>query len=89
MGPIETIFKVLSNAQITLPMIELALLMIIMTACLLFQYTQTGLVVAYLFCYRWGMVFVQTQSQTIVICYIIFGSMVGILTVVGMFQNTE
>jgi len=44
----------LSLAKITIPAAESTILFFLLTICLLFRFSRTGLIVAYLFVYRWG-----------------------------------
>jgi hypothetical protein len=45
--------------------------------------------VAYLFVYRWGWLFFMEQPQEMLVGYLIFGCIVGILTVVGMLLHKD
>jgi hypothetical protein len=85
----QQIYNVICRATLDLPAIEVTFLIIILTICLLFKFTRTGLVVAYLFVYRWGWLFFMEQPQEMLVGYLIFGCIVGILTVVGMLLHKD
>ena len=83
---IEQIFTLIRNANITLPVLEITILLIILSCCLVFKYTRVGLITAYLFTYRWGWSFLVCREQKHLIAYMIFGMAVGILTAIGMLR---
>ena len=81
------IFQVTSHATLELPAIEVTALVILLACCLLFRFTRTGLLVAYLFVYRWGWLFFMEQPQEMLFGYMFFGCVVGILTVISMLRS--
>ena len=60
-----------------------------MALALLFRYSRTGIVVAYLFAYRWGWGITEQLSNGAHFAYMCFGVTVGILSVLGMFADTR
>ena len=81
----------LSNAMISIPGIEAIVLLVILTICLLFRITRTGLIIAYIFTYRWGLLcgeqYFAGNAQVYHIfltSYIVFGILVMTLTMVAM-----
>lgn len=83
------------HAMISVPLVETTVLLIAMTICLLFRFPRTGLILAYLFLYRWGWTVhigtftsdpeIQSAFST---GYLVFGILVFTFTVVGMlFRN--
>jgi len=81
----------LSHAMISIPGMEAIVLLILLTICLLFRITRTGLVIAYIFTYRWGLLFGEqyfagdAQVYNIFLTsYIVFGILVVTLAVVAM-----
>lgn len=84
---ITDVFNVTRNATLTLPSIEVTLLIVILTVCLLFKFTRIGLFMAYLFVYRWGWLFFMDQPQDMLLGYMTFGCLVGILTIIGMVRS--
>ena len=50
---LNEIFELIKTAEISLPAIELTVLIVILSACLLFRFNKTGLIVSYIFAYRW------------------------------------
>lgn len=81
----------LNHATISVPGMEAIVLLILLTICLLFRITRTGLVAAYIFTYRWGLLFGeqyfagdQRVYQVFLTSYIVFGILVLTLALVAM-----
>jgi len=87
MKAIAEFFHVGGAAVLELPALEVTSLIVLLTCCLLFKLTRTGLMVAYIFVYRWGWLFFMEPSQDVLMGYLIFGCLVGILTVIGMLRS--
>lgn len=86
----------LSNATIAIPGMEAIVLLIVLTICLLFRITRAGLVMAYIFTYRWGLLFGEQYFagdpqvyNVFFTSYIVFGIMVLTLTLVAMIMTTR
>jgi hypothetical protein len=86
---LEEFTRVITTSQLTLPAFELMLLMILLALALLFRYSRTGIILAYLFTYRWGWEITGQLSRGAHLSYMIFGVIVGILSVLGMFADTK
>jgi len=86
---LEEFTNVITKSQLTLPAFELVLLMILLSLGLLFRYSRTGIVIAYLFAYRWGWGITEQLSDGAHFGYMLFGVTVGILAVLGMFADTR
>ncbi len=83
----------LGQATLTIPMVEITLLLIVLAVCLLFRFSRIGLLVAYIFLYRWGWIFRsqhflynQIVQNLVTTGYIIFGIMVFLFAVTGMIR---
>ena len=81
----------LSHAMISIPVTEAIILLIVLTICLLFRITRTGLVMAYIFTYRWGLLFGEQYFagdprvyQVFFTSYIVFGILILTLAMVAM-----
>lgn len=81
----------LSNAMISIPGMEAMVLLILLTICLLFRITRTGLMTAYIFTYHWGLLFGEqyfagdAQLYNVFLSsYIAFGILVLTLAAVAM-----
>lgn len=81
----------LSHAMIAIPGMEAIVLLILLTICLLFRITRTGLVIAYIFTYRWGLLFGEQYFakdakvyHVFLSSYIVFGILVLTLSLVAM-----
>ena len=81
----------LSNAMIYIPGMEAMVLLILLTICLLFRITRIGLVLAYIFTYRWGLLFGEQYFagdaqvyHIFLTSYIVFGILVMTLAMVAM-----
>ncbi len=81
--------KVIASSQLTLPAFELMMLMTLLSLALLFRYSRTGIVLAYLFSYRWGWEIASQLGKNAQLSYMIFGMVVGILSVLGMFADAK
>ncbi len=84
---LEELRAILTTATLTLPAIEVAALIIIISLCLVFKVNRVGLIVAYLFSYRWGWLLCMGQGKEVLIPYLVFGCTVIILTVVSMLRS--
>ena len=87
MNGIGPLIDTLSGASLTVSALELSLLMIILSACLVFRFSKTGLIAAYLFCYKLGWIVMSSHSQSYMIGYLVFGVIVGVVTVIGMLKT--
>jgi len=86
---LKELHHVIMTSQLTLPAFELAMLMALLTLGLLFRYSRTGMVVAYLFAYRWGWEIAHGLGRGAHFWYLVFGFIVGILTVLGMLSDSR
>lgn len=84
---VNELIKLMSDATITLPVLEVTILLVLLAGCLVFKCTRVGLVIAYLFIYRWGWLFFTDRGQNFLLSYLVLGCVVGILTVVGMLSS--
>lgn len=75
---------IFGKATLTLPSAELCVLLAALTICLVFRMARLGLVLAFVFIYRWCWMLIASQDRTLVTAYAFFGIAVLILTVVGM-----
>ena len=82
--------------MVSIPGMEAMALLIVLTICLLFRITRTGLVTAYIFTYRWGLLFGEqyfagdAQVYSIFLAsYIVFGILVLTLAMVAMMVATH
>ena len=86
----------LSHAMISIPGMEAMTLLIVLTICLLFRINRTGLVTAYIFTYRWGLLFGEQYFagdarvyNVFITSYIVFGILVLTLAVVAMMMTAR
>ncbi|MDP2991466.1 MAG: hypothetical protein Q8O57_12980 [Kiritimatiellota bacterium] len=86
----------LSHATISIPGMEAMVLLIVLTICLLFRITRTGLVTAYIFTYRWGLLFGEQYFagnarvyHVFLTSYIVFGILVLTLATVAMMMTAR
>jgi len=77
--------------MISIPGMEAIVLLALLTICLLFRITRTGLVTAYIFTYRWGLLFGEQYFagdmrvyHVFLTSYIVFGILVLTLAIVAM-----
>ncbi len=79
----------ITKASLTLPAAEVFLLIGLVTLTLLFRFSRCGIVIAYVFSYRWGWDTVATLPEQAQILYVVFGLFAGALAVVGMLSDKE
>jgi hypothetical protein len=87
---LDEFFNVVRHSTLPLPGLEVAALLVILSACLLFRFTRIGLVTAYIFSYRWGwMVLAEQHDPQYLVGYMVFGMMAGIVAVIGMLHSSS
>ena len=86
----------LSHASIAIPGMEAIVLLVMLTICLLLRITRTGLIIAYIFTYRWGLLFGAQffagdarVYNVFLTCYIVFGILVLTLALVAMMMTAR
>ena len=86
----------LSHSMISIPGMEAMVLLVLLTICLLFRITRIGLVMAYIFTYRWGLLFGEQYFagdarvyHVFLTSYIVFGILVLTLALVAMMVATR
>ena len=84
--------EIAKQTNVPIPTLELLALLAILTVSLIFKSTRIGLLMAYLFVFRWGWLFIQEtfqQHDTFVVSYLVFGLLVTVLSVVMMFRSSD
>ena len=86
----------LGSATLSIPMVETILLFAVLTICLLFRFSRIGLIVSYVFVYRWGWAVRQqilpdnpNITSLFTTSYMIFGLMVFTFVIVGMIRGRD
>ena len=86
----------MSRATISIPGMEAIVLLVVLTICLLCRINRTGLVLAYIFTYRWGLLFGRQffsdgpkVNPVFLASYIVFGILVLTLALVAMMMATH
>jgi hypothetical protein len=91
MNRVQIFVETVRHAQIAAPSLELMLLLGILTLSLVFRAIRTGLLIAYLFAFRWGWIFVSetlAQKDTVYLqAYAFLGVFVMILGIIGMMHG--
>jgi hypothetical protein len=82
------IISLLQNATITVPVIELCVLVTALSVFLVFKLPRIGLITAYLFVYRWGLLFFLHQATQYLMFYLVFGFAIGVVTIVSMIWSS-
>lgn len=84
----------LGSATISIPMVETLLVFAVLTVCLLFRFSRIGLIVAYVFVYRWCWAFRQqilpdnpNVYNLFTAGYLICGILVFTFAIVGMIRQ--
>ena len=80
---LNELFHAFQQSSITLTTLEVMILLVVITLCLLMRWNRFGLIVAYVNAYRWGWQFFyesfQGQFQIYLVGYYIFGACVAIV----------
>jgi len=86
----------LGHAMISIPGMEAVVLLILLTICMLIRINRVGLVIAYIFTYRWGLLFGEQYFagdpriyNVFITSYIVFGILVLTLSLVAMMVTTR
>lgn len=81
----------LQDATITVSLLELVILFLLLTGCLLLRFPRTGLIIAFLFVFRWGWMFcmssalVDSRMRTLFLTgYVVFGILAVTMATVAM-----
>ena len=82
-------FDFLMGMTIPLPAMEVILLIVSLSFCLVLRWAKVGLIIAYLLTYRWGWLFFTKQNQEFFVMYLLAGAIVCVLTVIGMIQSSK
>ncbi len=80
---------IIAKSSLTLPAAELTIHIVLLTLCLLFRYSRTGILIAYIFAYRWGWQVVGGLGGKAQFFYLIFGMLVGILSILGLLSESK
>jgi len=83
--------------MISIPGMEAIVLLVLLTLCMLLHLNRTGLVTAYIFTYRWGLLFGEQYFSAgdmrfyhvFLTSYIVFGILVLTLVLVAMMMATR
>jgi hypothetical protein len=87
----------LQGAELNVPLLETTIVFVLLTVCLLFRLSRTGLIIAYLFFYRVGWTVLQhvigsldASSKTFTsTAYIVFGILVFTFAIIGMIHSSH
>ena len=85
----DHIVEIIRNASVTLPAMEITVLLIVLSICLLFKFSRIGLLTAYVFAYKWGWMIFANDSQKSMLGYAVFGIIVGTLTAIVMLRSSH
>jgi len=89
--------EVIYQTELTIPLLQVAMLLILVTFALLFGRVKLALLINYLFTFYWGYVFngqrlLATQFQDMnrfVILYFAFGFAIAIFALIGFLAQSE
>ena len=85
---LKIFFNLMSEATLTLPAMEVTLLLAALSCCLVLKLTRTGLIIAYLFIYRWAWLIMKDSGHDFLLLFLVFGVIIGVLTVISMLRST-
>lgn len=91
MTEIQILLDSIQRVEVAVPSAELMILLGLLTVALVFRAVRTGLLIAYLFAFRWGwLFFAESLAQRDVVFmqgYAAFGVLALILGILGMLQS--
>ncbi len=90
MNHLKGLVQVLYQTRMDVSLLEIMLLVILLTLCLLFRSTRLGLIISFLFAYRWGWMLFDhlspTQPNMVLFgVYFLFGAATALVAVVKLF----
>jgi uncharacterized membrane protein len=83
------------STQLSVPLMQVMMLLVFTTMALLFGKTKIALIVNYFFVFYWGYVFNRNligfpeQMSTYTIAYVVFGLTIVVLALAGFFARNE
>ncbi len=80
----QSLLSIIEKTELMLPALEVLILIGLLTLSLLSRLHRCGMITAYLFSYRWCWSIVTDLPESAQIGYIVFGMLVGVLSVIGM-----
>jgi hypothetical protein len=85
--------EIAQQTNVPIPTLELLALLVMLTISLIFKATRVGLLVAYLFVFRWGWLFFREtfhdQHDSFLFSYLAFGVLVTALSVIMMVRSPD
>ncbi|HOO51273.1 MAG TPA: hypothetical protein PLK94_08315 [Alphaproteobacteria bacterium] len=77
-------------SPVVLPFVEVIALIVLLVSCLLFDLSRCGLIIAYVFSYRWGwMLLDEKRSMMFFFAYCMFGVLTGTLAVIALLRASR
>jgi hypothetical protein len=80
-------YQIIKSSQLSLPSLEVALFVMLLSLALLYRYNRAGIVIAYVFAARWGWMVVHNLPTGAQASYVILGILVGFLAIVSMISD--
>jgi hypothetical protein len=85
--------EIIKQTNVPIPTLEILTLLVMLTISLIFKATRIGLLVSYLFVFRWGWLFInetfREQHESFLFSYLAFGALVTLLSVIMMLRPTD
>jgi len=83
----DEVVSLVQHATISLSALEFSVALAILAFALVLRYNRVGLVAGYIFTYKWGWTVFAGHSSQFLLAYLIFGGLVGVLSVIGMLHS--
>ncbi len=80
------------NSTVTTPAPEIMLLLIVTVICLVARWTRVGLLIAFIYAYRWGWLFMHqefSRHQGMLLIYYITGIVAIVGTIIAFLMQKE
>ncbi len=85
----DEIIRLVQQTHLSLPAIELVILLTLLSLSLVFRYNRCGMMTAYIFAYRWGWLVAESFPEQAQVAYIVFGVLVGALFTIGILSDRK
>ncbi len=85
-------WRIFANHTVTTPVYEIMLVLVVIAVCLLARWPRAGLLLTFVYVYRWGWLFMHEQfgaQPQVLIGYYVVGVFVMVCSVIAFMMNRE
>jgi len=84
LGLLAEFIRLTKFARVDLPALEITLLLAGLAICLVCRAARVGLILAYVFVYRWVWLLLAAEGRPFLVPYLFFGGAVALLTTIDI-----